>query len=152
MDIGRGIATSGARALVVVNGDFGNRAPLHRAVRLLGDDAFAAIVLDLPGLDAAAAHARSSRPAAAGLAHAEEIETSLMLDIAPEQVRRPLPDPVYPHFPTDFGTRQMQLHPFSPTGVFGDPRPATARKGAAVLDAVIAESLRVLTDFLPADS
>ncbi|MGN6742275.1 MAG: creatininase family protein, partial [Amnibacterium sp.] len=151
VDLGRAAAASGARALVVVNGDWGNRAPLYTAVRRLQDEGvLPAIALDHPGLDAAAARLRRSRPAAPGLMHAEEIETSLLLAAAPEAVRAERPDAVHPDFPADFGVRPMRMRPFSPSGVFGDPGPARAELGRALLEAVLAESLRVLDPFLAA--
>jgi creatinine amidohydrolase len=42
----------------------------------------------------------------------------------------------------------MRMHPFSDSGVFGDPGPATAAKGTTVLDAIVAESLRAVEAFL----
>jgi creatinine amidohydrolase len=145
IDIGTGVADAGARLLVVVNGDWGNRAPLARAAKAL---ALRTIVLDHPGLDEAAERVRESRPAAPGLMHAEEIETSLVLAIAPELVQGSA-EAVYPDFPPEFGTVPMRMHGFSPSGVFGDPNPATADKGRALLDAVVTESLRLVEDFLP---
>ncbi|HEY0374250.1 MAG TPA: creatininase family protein [Amnibacterium sp.] len=146
-DVGRGVAASGARLLVVVNGDWGNRAPLAVAARRLAD-VLPTVVLDHPGLDAAIDRVRESRPAAAGLAHAEEVETSLLLHLAPHLVGDERPAE-YPDFPSDFGVRPMRMHPFSASGVFGDAGPATAAKGAALLDAVADESMRVLADLLP---
>jgi creatinine amidohydrolase len=146
VDIGEGVAAAGARALVIVNGDWGNRAPLARAAAAL---ALPTLVLDHPGLDAAAERVRDSRPAAPGLMHAEEIETSLVLAIAPDLVQGTA-EAVYPDFPPEFGTVPMRMHGFSPTGVFGDPGPATADKGRAMLDAVVEECLRVLAASLPA--
>jgi len=149
LDLGRSLAASGARGFVVVNGDWGNRMPLSTAMRTLNaDGVIAAIALDHPGMDAAIDEVRESAPAAPGLNHAEEIETSIMLAIAPEQVRSERYVAEYPRFPSDFGTRPMQLHPFSQTGVFGDPSTATAEKGEAILAATVEESLRVLADFI----
>jgi creatinine amidohydrolase len=144
LDIGRGVADAGARALVIVNGDWGNRAPLARAAAALD---LPTVVLDHPGLDDAAERVRDSRPAAPGLMHAEEIETSLVLAIAPELVQGTA-EAVYPDFPAEFGTVPMRMHAFSPNGVFGDPGPATAAKGRTMLDAVVAASLRVVDAFL----
>ncbi len=42
----------------------------------------------------------------------------------------------------------MQLHPFSPSGVFGDPTAATPETGRRLLDATVAGSLEVLADFV----
>lgn len=148
VDIGRALAGSGARGLVVVNGDWGNRAPLYAAMRTLaGAGGLPAITLDHPGMDAAIAELRESRAAAPGLAHAEEVETSIVLALAPDLVHRDRYVTGYPDFPADFGTRPMQLHPFSPSGVFGDPGPATAAKGEALLAATVTASLSVLAGF-----
>ena len=38
----------------------------------------------------------------------------------------------------------MQLREFNATGVFGDPRPATAVKGEALLAGIVAENLRLI--------
>ncbi|RXZ73243.1 creatininase family protein [Agromyces albus] len=149
VDLGRSLAASGARAFVVVNGDWGNRMPLHAAMRTLNaEGVIAAITLDYPGMDAAIDELRESAAAAPGLNHADEIETSIMLAIAPEHVRPERYVAEYPTFPSDFGTRPMQLHPFSPSGVFGDPSTATAAKGEAILAATVEASLRVLADFI----
>lgn len=145
VDIGRGIAESDARSLVIVNGDWGNRAPLASAAAALD---LPTVVLNHPGLDEAAERYRESRPAAPGLMHAEEIETSLVLAIAPDLVQGTA-EAVYPDFPPDFGTVPMRMHHFSPTGVFGDPGPATPTKGAALLEAIVTASLHLLAARLP---
>ncbi|SDY51013.1 creatininase family protein [Herbiconiux ginsengi] len=149
VDIGRALVGSGARGLVIVNGDWGNRQPLYAAVRLLNDEGvLPAIALDYPGMDAAIDRVRESAAAAPGLNHAEEVETSLMLAIAPGTVRTDRYVSSYPAFPSDFGTRPMQLHPFSESGVFGDPSSATAAKGEDILTATVEASLAVLADFV----
>jgi creatinine amidohydrolase len=148
-DIGASLVHSGVRAFVIVNGDWGNRAPLARAVQeLVEEGVIAAVVLDYPGMDDAITELRESRPAAPGLNHAEEIETSIMLAIDPSTVHPDRYVAEYPEFPSDFGTRPMQLHPFSPSGVFGDPSRATAAKGEAILARTVEASLEVLETFL----
>ncbi|MCS5715469.1 creatininase family protein [Herbiconiux sp. CPCC 205716] len=149
VDIGRSLAASGARALVVVNGDWGNRQPLYTAVRRLNAERILpAIALDYPGMDDAIAQVRTSPGAAPGLNHAEEVETSIMLAVEPQHVHPERYAAEYPVFPSDFGTRPMQLHPFSPSGVFGDPSHATAEKGERILAATVEGSLAVLADFI----
>ena len=151
-DDGRAVAASGARLLVVVNGDWGNRNPLAAAMRTLeAEGALRALTLDHPGMDDAIAAVRESEPAAPGLNHAEEVETSIMLAIAPEDVHPDRYEASYPAFPSDFGTRPMQLHPFSASGVFGDPASATAEKGERIIAATVEASLAVLRDALPRD-
>jgi creatinine amidohydrolase len=149
VDIGRSLAASGARALIVVNGDWGNRQPLYAAVRRLNAERILpALALDYPGMDEAVAEVRTSRGAAPGLNHAEEVETSIMLALEPGHVHPERYAAEYPSFPSDFGTRPMQLHPFSPSGVFGDPSHATAAKGEHILAATVEGSLAVLADFI----
>ncbi len=150
VDIARAVHGAGAAALLIVNGDWGNRAPLAAAVRLLATESIATLVLDYPGMDDAAAVLRESRPAAPGLSidHAGELETSIMLAIEPHLVDRDRYTTGYPDFPEDFGQRPMQLHPFSTSGVFGDPGPATATTGTALLEATVAESRKVVELFL----
>lgn len=151
-DIARAVIGAGARTLVVVNGDWGNRAPLAETAARLADEGVAVLVLDHPGYEEAADAVQESPRAAPGLGirHAEEIETSTTLAIAPELVQRDREAAEYPDLPPDFGTRPMQLHPFSSSGVFGDPRPATAGKGRRVLDATIAASVDAVRAFLAA--
>ncbi|MQA35398.1 creatininase family protein [Modestobacter roseus] len=148
VDVGRAVSAAGGRALVVVNGDWGNRGPLYSAMRTLAADGIPAITLDHPGMAAAIEAVRESREAAPGLAHAEEVETSLVLAIDPAMVRTDRYVAEYPDFPTDFGTRPMQLHPFSASGVFGDPRTATAAKGETLLAATLQGCLDVLAGFV----
>jgi len=148
VDIGRALVHSGARGLVIVNGDWGNRQPLATAARILNDErVLPTIVLDHPGMDAAIERVRESEPAAPGLNHAEEVETSIMLALDPHLVHTDRYVSAYPVFPSDFGTRPMQLHPFSESGVFGDPATATAAKGATILADTVTASLEVLEGF-----
>jgi creatinine amidohydrolase len=148
LDLGHALANSGARGFVVVNGDWGNRAPLAAAAdRLNREGIIPALVLDYPGMDEAIDRVRESRGAFTGLNHAEEVETSIILAIAPHLVHPERYAPTYPDFPPDFGERPMQLHPFSPSGVFGDPTSATASKGHQILDATIEGSARLIVEF-----
>jgi creatinine amidohydrolase len=53
-------------------------------------------------------------------------------------------EPSYPSFPPTFGSEPMQFRDFNPSGVFGDPRPATSAKGEALIAGVLGESLRIV--------
>jgi creatinine amidohydrolase len=150
-DIGRALAGSAVRGFVIVNGDWGNRMPLQQAARTLAaEGAVPTIVLDYPGMDEAIETVRESRGAAPGLNHAEEAETSIMLAIDPSTVHTARYVSAYPVFPSDYGTRPMQLHPFSSSGVFGDPATASAAKGEVILTATVEASLAVLRGFVAA--
>ena len=151
-DIGRAVAGFGIRQFIILNGDFGNRLPLGAAVRALEADGVPTLLLDYPGMDEAIAQVRESRPAAPGMNHAEEIETSMVLAAEPHTVHVDRYVAEYPVFPVDFGLRPMRLHDVSPSGVFGDPSTATAAKGDALYAAVTAASIPIIERFIAGTS
>lgn len=138
-DVARGLKRIGVAGLVTVNGHFGNRAPIAAAVYPLP-----VLHLDYPGLEAAAAEFCTSKPAAPTFYHADEVETSMMLALAPDAVRMERAMAEYPTFPADFGTRPMQLREFNSSGVFGDPRPATAATGEKIIGRVVDGSVTLI--------
>ena len=148
-DIGRSLQASGVRALVVVNGHFGNRAPLEVAARqLLTAQQFPVLVLDYPGLAQLANDICDSQPAGPSFYHADEVETSIMLALWPAAVRMERAVAEYPTFPPTFGAEPIYLHTFCKTGVFGDPTQATAPKGQRLLDGLAEASMKVVAAFL----
>lgn len=136
-DLARGVRRIGHPALILLNGHFGNRAPALEAAAALGAEGYPVLVLDYPRLEELAAAICDSEPAGPGFYHADEVETSMMLALAPEKVRMPEAAPEYPVFPADFGSRPMQLREFNASGVFGDPRPASAEKGLALIEGIV---------------
>ena len=144
IDIGRGLHRMGVRGLVTINGHFGNREPIGLAARALSELGLPVLHLDYPHLEALAAEHMESEPAGPGFYHADEVETSMMLALAPAAVRLDRAQPEYPDFPPLFGNEPMKLSAFNKSGVFGDPRPATAAKGEALIAGIAAESLRLI--------
>lgn len=143
-DIGRGVHRIGCGGLLLINGHFGNREPIALAARALVGQGLPVMHLDYPGMEKLAGQICDSKPAAAGFYHADEVETAIMLALRPEAVDMSLAAPEYPDFPPTFGTEPGQLRDFVASGVFGDPRPATASKGEALIDGIVAESLRLV--------
>jgi creatinine amidohydrolase len=149
VDLGRGVKRSGARALIIVNGHFGNREPIALAARVLKEEiSFPVLYLDYPGMERLAERICESKPAAPTFYHADEVETSMTLALAPDLVQMQKARPEYPDFPELLGMTPLQLNCFNNTGVFGDPRPATAEKGRALIDGIVAESVRLAQVFL----
>lgn len=147
-DLGREWHRVGGRALIVMNGHFGNSAPIDLAARdLLTELKLPVLNLDYPNLSDLAEHICHSKPAAPGFYHADEVETSMMLVFAPELVDMDRAEPEYPEFPVSFGYEQVQLREFNSTGVFGDPRPATAEKGQQLIDGIVANALNIILAF-----
>lgn len=143
-DIGRGLQRMGLKGLVILNGHFGNREPIALAARTLSEAGFRVLHLDYPKLEAFAAEICESEPAGPGFYHADEVETSMMLALAPDSVRLDRATPEYPTFPETFGLEPMKLSAFNRTGVFGDPRPATAEKGERLIASISAECVRLI--------
>lgn len=143
-DIGRGVKRLGLAGLVTVNGHFGNRGPIALAARTLVESGLPVLHLDYPGLEDAAARYCTSKPAGPGFYHADEVETSMMLALAPEVVRMAHAVAEYPTFPPTFGSEPMLLSAFNTSGVFGDPRGATAETGEKIIAHVVGESLKLI--------
>lgn len=134
----------GTAGLVIINGHFGNREPIALAARTLLGMGLPIIHLDYPGMEQLAGEICDSEPAGPGFYHADEVETAIMLALRPEAVEMARAAPEYPKFPPTFGIEPLQLRDFAASGVFGDPRPATAEKGEALLAGIVAESLRLI--------
>jgi len=146
-DIGRGLVRMDVEALVIVNGHFGNREPIALAARTLTGQGLPVLHLDYPRLEALAARICESKPAGSGFYHADEVETAMMLAMRPQAVDMSRATAEYPEFPVTFGHEPMQLREFNTTGVFGDPRPATAAKGEALIAGIVEAGLQVVEAF-----
>ncbi len=148
-DIGASLAHQKVAALVLVNGHFGNSAPLEQAARaLITQHNLPTMILNYPGIEQAAAAVCESTPAAPGFYHADEVETSVVLALRPDAVQMEHAQPEYPQFPPTFGITPLRLDTFNQSGVFGDPRLATAAKGEQLLQLLTASALPVIKAFL----
>jgi GTP cyclohydrolase II len=138
-DVLRSLARHGVERAIVFSAHGGNVEVLRAAVAGLGD-AVPTIAVDvLADLDGVTArlHAEAARlgvgPEAAGH-HAGEIETSIMLALHPDLVRMHAAAPGHVA-PTD--DPQSLFYPdlrrIAPTGTVGDPRGASALRGARYL-------------------
>jgi creatinine amidohydrolase len=149
LDLGKGLKKQNVRAMVVVNGHFGNHMPIELACRTLTEEyGLPCIQIDFPGLEHIASEVCESKPAAPSFYHADEFETSIMLHLLPQGVQMDKARPEYPVFPPTFGVEPMRLNRFNKSGVFGDPRPATAEKGELLLKKLAEESLSIIQNFL----
>ncbi|MDT1064161.1 creatininase family protein [Paracoccus sp. CPCC 101403] len=155
----RSLVSGGFGRLLIVNGHGGNIDPLAVAVRELAVEYDMPIVACLPW-DMAPDEVASIMETAPGAGHACEGEASLMLEIMPDAVR---PE----NFAAALGNQKDDWHlprgasrfySFSErrpvTGTMGDPRPATAAKGAAILTAqahAVAQLIRDSAAWTPPD-
>ena len=146
-DLARGLVRDDVRGLVLLSAHLGNAAALKRASREL-EETLPALPLTYPGLGEISERVRQTPDSRPGIMHADEIETSIMLHVAPDQVRMDQARAEYPQYPADFDVAPMRWDSVSDSGVFGDPSAATAEKGAAVLDHVIGEARRLINAWL----
>lgn len=147
-DIAESLDAWGIRAVFVLSGHGSNPQPVKHAIRELIHDKLSIRVLNSVylGLDEMLAEAASDRWA--NDIHAEEIETSLMLAIAPDLVHMDRAAPDYPVAPPDYGRSELSMGHLMGTGVFGDPTPATAEKGRRWIEIGAARSAELWLSYL----
>jgi creatinine amidohydrolase len=138
VDLARGLRASGIAGLVLLSAHLGNAAAMRAAMRELSEDpAMPAISLTYPGL-AEVAHEVADTPRShPAIMHADELETSILLALAPEHVDLDRAAPDYPSYPADFEVAPVRWDEISETGVFGDPTAASAAKGELIVEHVV---------------
>jgi creatinine amidohydrolase len=152
VDLCRSLQRGGFAGLIIVNGDYGNQAPLRLAARDVSRSmAWPVLVIDYPGLEAAAASVCDTPAAGPGFYHADELETSVVLALRPELVHTERATVGYPDMPLTLGSTPMGLDQVSPSGVFGDPRAADAGKGRRILDLLTENAVALARSFLEAE-
>ncbi|MCA9803116.1 MAG: creatininase family protein [Cyanobacteria bacterium HKST-UBA02] len=127
----------GPRKFYILNTGISTQRPLERARERLSA---AGIELAYTDLDSFLEPVAETFREQAGGSHADEIETSMMLHIAPDIVHleRAVPD-FHGDAPGPLRRDLDQSQPgvYSPTGAFGDPTLATAWKGEKLLTALV---------------
>jgi creatinine amidohydrolase len=147
-EIAAGIIGYGCRALFVLDTGISTLAPVDRALARLGNaQALHLKVHDGPRYVSAAAElAKQSHGS-----HADELETSLMLALAPHLVdmSRAEASPALTHETPGPLTRRDSASPnYSRSGSFGDPTLATRAKGEILLAAMVDDMVGQATAFI----
>jgi creatinine amidohydrolase len=140
MDICRSFARHGARRHYILNTGISTVRALEPARTML---ALESIRMEYTDLHKALAEVEGRVRESEGGTHADEIETSMMLYIAPESVRMKKARRDYDARGRAGGlTRDPKAETgvYSPTGVWGDPTRATRAKGRAVVEALVAHA------------
>lgn len=141
-DIVHSLAHYGPRRFYILNTGISTLHPLAQASAELAKDGILLRYTDLTKDAPAEEKVRQS----AGT-HADEIETSMMLFIAPETVR--LQKAVRDLNPNQPGGLTRDPHgkgTYSPTGAWGDPTLATREKGQVVTESLVATILKAIED------
>ena len=147
-ELAAGILGHGCRALFVLDTGISTLAPVHRALARLGNsDVLHLKVHAGPRYRRAAAKLSEQSHGS----HADELETSRMLVLAPHLVdmARAEASPARRHETPGNLTRSDSASPnYSRSGSFGDPTLATRAKGEILLKAMVDDMVEQATAFL----
>lgn len=137
-DIVHSLAHYGPRRFYILNTGISTLRPLAQAASDLAKDGIVLHYTDLTKDDPVEKKVRQS-----GGTHADEIETSMMLYIAPETVRmKKAARDLNPNQPGGLTRDPQGKGTYSPTGAWGDPTLATREKGQAVVESLAATILK----------
>ena len=153
IEIGESLYRSGFRKWLIVNGHGGQPQPLQMAARELrlrhGD--MIVIVHDVFGVAHCADRFIKDKERQLAM-HAGHAETALMLALAPDTVNMDKAVANYPPAfpcPTLSSTRPAAAwasYDFGPSGVIGDPLPATVEQGEAILTSLADSWAKAITE------
>lgn len=139
VDIVRSVARHGPRMFYVLNTGVSTARPLADAAAVLAEDGVLMRYTDILGV-AREEEARLQEQERG--THADELETSMMLYIAPDRVDMNKAE----RDDSPQGTGGLTRDPagggtYSPTGAWGDPTLATREKGEAIVEATVRDVL-----------
>lgn len=153
-EIGESVYRAGFRKLLIVNGHGGQPQVMEMAARELrlrhGD--FIVVPSFTWRVSHVAGRYLSEREKKLAM-HAGHAETALMLALAPDTVDMSL---AVSNYPPEFPSRLLSpdgrpacawsARDFGPSGVIGDPLPATAEQGQAILDSLAESWAQAITE------
>lgn len=135
-DISESLYRHGTRRIVFLSGHMGNTQGMLAVARRLLDTHpdLRTVRICYPNARQVAEGITESPFWDGGNFHAAEIETSLMLAVAPDLCHMADAPREYPEVPDDYHTGVVPWRQFSRTGVFGDASVATAEKGHRLIE------------------
>ena len=147
-DLGKSIASMGAKKCFILNGHGGNDTPLRAVLRELKTQVPQTRFVFASYWTLAAAELKAVRESGmGGMGHACEMETSVMLYLHPSRVKMerakrdgPTHDDPYRKADMQYGRPVFfvnEFHEVTETGVVGDPTLASAEKGKRFLDGAV---------------
>lgn len=143
VDICRSLARHGPRRFYVLNTGISTLRALQPAAKLLAVDGILLRYTDLKITEAVEQTIREEE----GGTHADEIETSMMLYMAPAAVnmKKAVKD-YHPNRPGPLTRNENGAGTYSATGIWGDPTLATRAKGEKVTSALVAGILKEIEE------
>jgi creatinine amidohydrolase len=153
-EIGESVYRAGFRKLLLANGHGGQPQVLEMAARELrlrhGD--FVIVPYHVSRLPNSSGQYISEQERKLAM-HAGHSETALMLALAPDTVRM---DRAVTNYPPEFPSKLLSpdgrpacawsARDFGPSGIIGDPLPATAAQGQAILDSLADSWAQAITE------
>jgi creatinine amidohydrolase len=145
IDICSSLATQGAKRFYVLNTGISTERPLADARKAILAQGVRMEYTDIKSAYAALRRQVETQPAGT---HADEIETSMMLYIAPDVVRM---DRAERDIHPDRGPGGLRRDAkatngiYSPTGAYGDPTLATADKGKHLVEGMVSYLVQAVT-------
>ena len=141
-DIIHSLAHYGPRRFYILNTGISTLKPLAQAAADLAKDGILLRYTDLTKENPIEKKLRQS-----GGTHADEIETSMMLYIAPQSVQmKKAARDLNPHQPGGLTRDPKGEGTYSPTGAWGDPTLASREKGQAVVESLVATIFKDIDD------
>lgn len=148
LELAQGLERVGVKGIVLLSAHLGNAAPLKKASRALEESGgIPALVLIYPGLSEVAREVREAPESHPGIMHADELETSIMLALHPNQVRMDEAVAEYPEYPSHFDVAAVRWNTVSDSGVFGDATAATPAKGKLLVSRVVGTAASLISDW-----
>jgi len=138
VDIVTSLAAFGPRRFYVLNTGVSTVKALEPAAREL---ASRGVLLRYTDIAYAGRHAAETISEQQGGTHADEVETSMMLYIAPRSVDMSKAQRDYNPGTGRLTRSRTGVGVFSPSGIYGDATLATAKKGKVVIEAMVQEIL-----------
>jgi creatinine amidohydrolase len=139
-EIADGLLGFGAQRVLILDTGISTLAPVEAAIKATSDPSRIRHLKVFAGPRFVEKKALQQQPYGS---HADEIETSLMLTIAPSLVDmgRAQASPVLPGGPSrgPLSPSDPKSPNYSPSGSFGDPTLASAEKGRTILAAIVAD-------------
>jgi len=143
VDICRGLAHFGPRKFYVLNTGVSTLRPLQAASEELSREGIRMKYTDILNASAEVEKEISKQPEGT---HADEIETSMMLYIAPQSVNMAKAVKDFPRGKGPLQWKDPQGPEYSPSGIYGDATLATKEKGEKVVRAQIEFILREISE------
>jgi creatinine amidohydrolase len=141
-DIIHSLAHYGPRRFYILNTGISTLRPLAQATADLSKEGIVLRYTDLTKDDPVEKKLRQS-----GGTHADEIETSMMLYIAPEFVRmKKAVRDLNPNQPGGLTRDPQGKGTYSPTGAWGDPTLATREKGQAMVESLVVTIMKEIEE------